>query len=810
MEELATAEFDFLSAYQILEKAAVTKSAAEISAINSVAIAELINTIDPLINTSTKQPFGIPISESRKESTSTRDNLVAMVAQGYLNSKNKVFSMPDVCLLPKQILNVASWKKSKYHKKPIIGKLPVLQNNSQVQLLGSGATEGKSSGIITLEHGARIRELKLIKERRQRELLETKNHHDSEVYADCLEIPENSSKSSSFMSPNLPERARNGFRSSSQQDPFTPPSKNSFVSRDSSYFEDKENIQLEDSRKSNRYYEIPDYPERKNVDNGTLKHEKMMVDLREMMEQNSSFLVKNFKDVRNDINEIKNGEVLLTPQLCDELGNKIVRSGIFEQVVKKTILSETKGLSLTVQLLADGNSKSHIEVEQLKASLKALTKKVQSLSLNEIELNVSRVSKHDSNDKDLIIRIFTTYMNECADYSMAMNNKRNLGFFRITIVDHSLFEIDDNHQPQVKLGLVKQLIPFDFITTEQNPRLSKNGNVMCMLKVQDRSVAQINKKLDRILYERVDVCKNRILFSIDTPTNHNIDAVMKTWQDKKIIFSWQVNGRGMLYLVIRDGKAMYENDHTKKTEYTRSCTRLFVKNPKQVASIIEPSITQLRNMVRGVIFPSSGYFYPIPAFHIIKQNKKYPKPNYISPHFTDQIEEEKQGGLSENQNVVQLISETQVVNRRDEFSGDNHRITTGNQSAEQLANKIHGMKSKNGSFGDNHQNKKNGQIDIAHFQPVTEQNSFTKPMSNFEIASYQPTVHHRNNQLDHDVLQQNDKYDSNKPSRYVVDVQLDDIDLKDRHYNPRKGGSSKPKITIHDNFRPDTRTVELR
>ena len=165
VDDINTVTFDFLSTYQILEKAAVTRSGADISATNSVLIAELINTVDPLVNTSTNQVFGIPISESKKESTSTRDHLVSMVAAGYLNSTNKVFSRNDFCLLPKQVLNSASWKKQKYHKKSIVGKLPVLnQIYAKSQSIEINSNQGKPSGLITMNHGATIEKLNKIKE----------------------------------------------------------------------------------------------------------------------------------------------------------------------------------------------------------------------------------------------------------------------------------------------------------------------------------------------------------------------------------------------------------------------------------------------------------------------------------------------------------------------------------------------------------------------------------------------------------------------------------------------------------------------
>ena len=46
-------------------------------------------------------------------------------------------------------------------------------------------------------------------------------------------------------------------------------------------------------------------------------------------------------------------------------------------------------------------------------------------------------------------------------------------------------------------------------------------------------------------------------------------------------------------------------------------------------------------------------------------------------------------------------------------------------------------------------------------------------------------------------------YDPTKSSRYVPEIELKDISLADRHYDPKKGGSSKPNVPIIENINPN-------
>ena len=210
-------EFNFLGPYEILEAAALNQNGADIAAKNSVALAELINEVDPLKNADGDR-FLIRISNDKKETSSTRDLIINFVTKGFLKN-NKVFKMEDMCLLPNKLLNTAAQKKSQYHSKskfPMIGfeDRPLKQ---LPELRGDPCSE-RSSEVVVLDHGVRINQLKKIRDAKKLKLKEPESDHPSN-----LEIHELT------YTPEKPRNQQHMLNRSMEQSFHTPPNPSLFV-----------------------------------------------------------------------------------------------------------------------------------------------------------------------------------------------------------------------------------------------------------------------------------------------------------------------------------------------------------------------------------------------------------------------------------------------------------------------------------------------------------------------------------------------------------------------------------------------------
>ena len=718
-------ETDFLSSYQILEQAALHNNPADINARTSVELSTIINTEYTLENSDGIR-FGIPISKSKSETSSTRDALINLVSKGFLKN-NGIFKTDLMCLRPTKLLNTAAQRKSEYrveNKLPMIGafdksfELPAFKKSSK--------TVRDLPTLIAVNHAAKIAELKQIRDdKRSRE----KVQDDPVEWGLNSKVQMSHSEQIIISEQNTPEISRKSQFLDESRDAvfFTPPQPMEKISVelfevDESFLEtNKENIfmlpnnsekisehEIVMSKMSKKPFEISS----RNVDD-QLSMKLVMKEIQNQLIQNNQVQLKRFDKIAEDINSLKNGEGLLTERFCEKVGEKIVKSEKFN----KSIIDFVESARIKTETRIDSISEERSEHNQKLESVLA--------RLGLLELEVESVSKSRSDhpiglkkDKNQILRFHSQFLNEAADYTVQVRNNRNDGVFTITVVDHGLFFLDQSNSPQVDLEQIENLLPFE-ITTLSNPRLSNAGNAVFKAKIVAACTFTVNKHMDDLMFGKVVRCSKRLVFGLDTPATHCIDSVLRSWIEMKIIFNYSNNGKGFYFLTIRDGDQRLANDRSTKTEYIKSCTRLFIKNPRQMATILEPTISQLRNMTRGLVFPFMGSFYKIPSFQKERNALKYMKPNFVSPHFTDLIED------TENQD-------------------DPDKPV---QALEELGSRIQNLKEKNGtSLNDSsnirpklivHQEQLNNNLD--HLD--VRNNSHNKSR---KTVPFQPTVEHRN------------------------------------------------------------------
>ena len=724
-------EADFLTSYQILEQAALHNNPADINARTSVELSTIINNDFTLENAEGIR-FGIPISKSKSETSSTRDALINLVSKGFLKN-NGVFKEDLMCLRPTKLLNTAAQRKSEYQvqtKLPMIGSFD--KNMNLPPFKKSSKTVRDLPTLISVNHAAQVAELKQIRD--DRRLKEKTQDHPVGYKSLKFKVINTDSEQIVISEPSTPEKSRRSQNLDESRDAVfcTPPHSVEQISTErfeveESYSENnKENI----FTSQNNFEKIPEQEfvmSQKSFENSCgkvddqLSMNLVMKEIQSQMLQNNQVQLKRFDKIAEDINSLKNGEGLLTERVVDKISEKIVKSERF-----------TKSM---IDFVESARGKTETRIDRVSEQQRSeYTQKLDAVfsRLDSLELEAKSVAKNCSDnlilvkkDKDQVLRLHSQSLNEAADYTAAVRNNRNSGEFMITVVDHDLFYLDQSRSPQVDLEQIETILPFEIVTLS-NPRASKAGNAMFKAKIVAGCSFTINKIMDDLMFGKVVGCSKRMVFALNTPPTHCIDSVLRVWIEMKIIFNYSNNGKGFYFLTIRDGDQRLVNDHSKKAEYVKSCTRLFVKNPRQMATIIKPTISQLRNMTRGLIFPYKGVFYQIPSFQKERNALKYMKPNFVSPHFTDLIEK------TENQDDPEKAV----------------------PALEDIGNKIHQLKVKNGGgFSDVFEKNvskstDNNRLIVHQEQPrnnLDHLDTRDSPLNiNSKPASFQPAVEHRN------------------------------------------------------------------
>ena len=320
--------------------------------------------------------------------------------------------------------------------------------------------------------------------------------------------------------------------------------------------------------------------------------------------------------------------------------------------------------------------------------------------------------------------------------------------------------------------------------------------------------------------------KYQISVSVATPREYDISRTLLNWEKQGLLAKRDTARSGLMKVWINDG---VPNEN--RLEFLQGCTVLTILNPLNLIQI-KPEVSTLIELAKGTKFIGrGGMIIDTPSEFVEKEKSR--------------VQDEQVHAAENNNNSHRPANQSRPKPDHRSYDRRFQTQTNFNQSRNQQS-----RPNKNPRVpSSNHQN---------YHQKVDGPNRFQQPIQNWNTTQSNSTNHQSNNNaqqlrapfiapnpsnpLNNSFNQQSNstdqgvqysapygalvqnsqvntpvqapaqamnfqaqvprEYNPNKPTRYVQERDYKDIIQTNRHYDPRKGGSSKPDITIVENPKP--------
>ena len=409
--------------------------------------------------------------------------------------------------------------------------------------------------------------------------------------------------------------------------------------------------------------------------------------------------------IKDELGELKRTQFQLSDTVIDKISSNITMSQGFEKSVTDLVTKVSFDQNRKVGLV----EKAHDTMMQ---RMLLIEERLNTTEMPKIIDKTSTSGKRifDTKNKTVMARIFNEYVKGADDYRYEVIGMRRSGFLNFTVVCDSLYKVTDEEvivfEKDVGLFLGVNLI------VQSKVKLSKKGHPMFSATI-DQKGDVFAKVRDLMLWKKEQI-KNKVpakvIYYSETPKKYNIDSVLRTWIDLKVITGYTTDVNGFYCITINDGLRSILETEGSESKYRSTCTKLHPRNPFQLAKLENPTIVGLRNIAKKELFPFEEELYPIPEFH---KNKDVGKrvPNYISSHFLEE--------------------------------GDKNRI-----ELELVTNQIESLAKSNEATDQRQQEGNMVGHQPVHFQPTVEQrNNNKRPITgleyheiNFEARRFNPSL----------------------------------------------------------------------
>ena len=175
------------------------------------------------------------------------------------------------------------------------------------------------------------------------------------------------------------------------------------------------------------------------------------------------------------------------------------------------------------------------------------------------------------------------------------------------------------------------------------------GNLVTKCRILGNTPADTFTKIKNLIDTKHEKSKSKnVHISLITPDEFDISDVLNIWVDEiKCAIKYDVTKSGGVTVMINDGKTCEASGSIPAVEavkndnaYLKSCSRLNITNPHEIAKLECPSISNLRKLASGKWFVANGHMaeYP-PTFKRVPRNPGFVNSTY-DKDFTGEFEVE--------------------------------------------------------------------------------------------------------------------------------------------------------------------------
>ena len=267
--------------------------------------------------------------------------------------------------------------------------------------------------------------------------------------------------------------------------------------------------------------------------------------------------------------------------------------------------------------------------------------------------------------------------------------------------------------------------------------------------------------------------KFKISVSVLTPRQYDITPTLAQWEKSGLIVKKDVARSGLTKIWIND--APQQED---RTDLLKSCTILVVMNPLKLIKLLNPTTEKLVDLAKGVTFVGEDGIPIATPEEAVEKEKTRP------------LDEQSQTRKNEKGNGDRHQPRQQIPRRTYARPVHNQQYNS-NQREHLVEHRNQGQQVQPVQQAGQELDKQQGQT---QGQQQNQQQLMRAPFIGHEDSN--PANNHNNQSQPSQV------YNPNKPTRYVQDIPYGQVIRSNRYYNPSKGGSSKPDISIINNENP--------
>ena len=304
-----------------------------------------------------------------------------------------------------------------------------------------------------------------------------------------------------------------------------------------------------------------------------------------------------FTKYRNETDlRFKNAEIANQNRI-GQIKDNIVKDEAFRVVVNEAVGDHCAGLSL------EENA-----AESIKESVFMAMEAKFGGTITSLQAEITKLKEAKSAPQAVEISLMadaTFHYQEMNEYRRAISNLLSAGRLRLTLTDAELYVIktDDKGEETIEIDHPKLERRLQSkMEAISKPYKSRNNNVLVQIKLYGRYSHEMSSFVKSILSRRKDIAGMAICAV--TPPIFNIDGVLDTWQKAEVIAKFDTNLSGYYIVYINDGDTTLRSDenNARNVQFYRSCSRINVANPRALARLTTPSITNLRILARGKHF----------------------------------------------------------------------------------------------------------------------------------------------------------------------------------------------------------------
>ena len=444
-----------------------------------------------------------------------------------------------------------------------------------------------------------------------------------------------------------------------------------------------------------------------------------------------------------------------TTKILENVSNCTVGDSTELRELKKQLESQEERLNDCISLLEEQSTNSLTSVPEM-------------LSTNKIrqEYNLHECQK-------------SVFMN-------ALRGSRTSGSLKCVLLSDKFFTVQEDGYIKIHTNEIDYVL--NSSTYVKECYRNGNNNVICKIGL-DRNIMNRGRVISEIMMARKELMeKFKIAVSVATPREYDISPTLLIWEKQGLIAKRDTTRSGLLKVWINNGVA-----NENRSEFLQNCTLLTILNPLKLI-LIQPTIPILKELAEGTKFVGQGgRILETPADLVEKEKTRAPEEKTNEASNIQQQNRSRPATHRrsydrrlQNQNNFSTQNQPNKYPRvpQSKFGKNNHK--TDQQLATQTTQN-HEIATLNNSFSANkQQNSPEQQVQIQQSRAP-----FIAPSNNGQV--------HTNAQ---NYGQAVGTYNPYMPTRYIPEIDYENIDPATRYYNPKKGGSSKPTITIVDNSRP--------